>query len=118
MVASVIQLTVGTAFGIVYKCEWRMTTVAVKQLKSDCVEESLLSSFRAEMKLLRDLTPHQNIIQMLGVCTSSVEELCIVTPYCPNGSLFKFLRTSNKITKSRALKLLKGIAAGRSVVTQ
>lgn len=86
--------------------------ICKEQLKPGAIEETQLSNFRAEMQLLRELTPHQNIIQVLGTCVENDENLCIVTPYYENGSLYKYLRSSVEISKTQILKWLTGIAAG------
>jgi len=104
------------AFGVVFKGEFRMIDVAIKQLKEGAINMKQLHEFRLEMKILKELRPHQNIITFLGVCTDE-KQLCMVTAYCANGSLDKYLR-NNEISKEQQLKWIKGIALGMFHLTK
>ena len=44
----------------------------------------------------------------MGACTINVEELCLVTEFCANGSLDQYLSNHKKIPKSMKLKWIKG----------
>lgn len=45
------------------------------------------------------------------MCIDSIDTLCIVTEYCANGSLDKYIK-NNEIDKTTILRLIKGIANG------
>lgn len=85
-----------------------------EQMKSGAIDQEKIDDFRAEMQLMRSIKPHPNIIQVLGICTGREDELCIVTEYCANGSLDKYLKSKKPLTKLMISKLLRGIAAGNS----
>ncbi|XP_018410447.1 PREDICTED: macrophage colony-stimulating factor 1 receptor [Nanorana parkeri] len=65
-------------------------TVAVKMLKPSAhsdEKEALMS----ELKILSHLGHHQNIVNLLGACTSG-GPILVITEYCPHGDLLNFLR--------------------------
>lgn len=65
-------------------------TVAVKMLKPSAhtdEKEALMS----ELKILSHLGHHENIVNLLGACTSG-GPILVITEYCPHGDLLNFLR--------------------------
>jgi len=99
------------AYGIVFRGEWRMIDVAIKRLKEGMISASQLSEFQAEMRIMVNLKPHPNIIQLLGVCAQDENQLCTVTGFCSNGSLDKYLR-KNEILNEQKMRWIGGIAKG------
>jgi len=82
--------------------------VALKKLKS----AGDLSEFESEIALLQSLR-HPNVLQFLGVLTSSQGEIYMVTEFVPQGSLLDFLRKQGKILVIvQLLQICKAIAAG------
>jgi serine/threonine protein kinase len=98
------------AFGVVYKAEWRLTTVAVKKLLNEISNEKEMEDFQAEVNLLKNLRPHPNVVTFLGITSSPIS---IVLEFCSGGSLYHLIHNkSKKISYELALKILKGVAAG------
>jgi len=78
-----------TAFDINKKISCR--TVAVKMLKvGSRVDEH--SALMSELNILIHLTPHLNIINLLGACTTKDGPLMIIVEYCRYGNLSSYLR--------------------------
>mmetsp|Transcript_19289 Transcript_19289/g.31568 ORF Transcript_19289/g.31568 Transcript_19289/m.31568 type:complete len:914 (-) Transcript_19289:355-3096(-) len=85
------------AFGEVYRASWLGAEVAVKKLKSAAAvgrSPQLLDEFRKEINVLKDLR-HPNIVLFMAACISPAD-LCIVTEFMHNGSLFHLLHTPQK----------------------
>ena len=76
----------------------RLSEVAIKQVKREIVNESLLSEFWGECGILSKLRPHVNIVQFLGVC---LNPLCIITEFLSNG---KSNFSACKVSMSKAEK--------------
>ncbi|MFH4974475.1 hypothetical protein AB6A40_001184 [Gnathostoma spinigerum] len=70
------------------------TTVAVKQLKENA-DESERKQFLAEMKMLKQVGKHPNIVAMYGCCTKPTKE-CMVMEYVPYGDLKHYLQNLRK----------------------
>jgi hypothetical protein len=75
-----------------------------------------------EMKIMQNLKPHPNILQVIhveycihfklfGVCFANEDEMCMVMAYCANGSLERYL-AKEKIPVELKIKWIKGIALG------
>jgi tRNA A-37 threonylcarbamoyl transferase component Bud32 len=97
-------------FGVVYHAEWRGGDVAVKQLKSSHLSHKQVEEFMDEFKLMKNLRPHPNIVQVLGIVSEPM--LCIVTEYMDGGSLLTYISGPEKISPEIVLGLLQGIAQG------
>jgi len=103
-------------FGLVYKGMWRGNTeVAVKVLKHENLDANEEKQFKKEAFLLKELSPHPNIVQFLGLSITSsstsspIKEenqerkgsklqlnkfsIKIVTEFIGEGSLHQFMRT-------------------------
>ncbi|CAG7834611.1 unnamed protein product [Allacma fusca] len=89
-----------SAFTIIYKGLVTQTenesgqVVAVKTLK----ENAELLFFKAlvrELKILSSMEEHENIVSLLGACTSSIHlgQIFIVVEYCEKGTLENYLRS-------------------------
>ncbi|XP_054245134.1 macrophage colony-stimulating factor 1 receptor [Indicator indicator] len=90
-----------TAFGL--GKEDSVLKVAVKMLKSsaDTDEQEALMS---ELKIMSHLGHHENIVNLLGACTSG-GPILVITEYCRYGDLLNFLRKKAEsiITQDSAL---------------
>ncbi|XP_054024432.1 macrophage colony-stimulating factor 1 receptor [Dryobates pubescens] len=90
-----------TAFGL--GKEDSVLKVAVKMLKSsaDTDEQEALMS---ELKIMSHLGHHENIVNLLGACTSG-GPILVITEYCRYGDLLNFLRRKAEsiITQDSAL---------------
>lgn len=142
-----LELEVGTfslfnmllAFGIVYKGEWRHQYVAIsnhcslfanfeERMKNGLITVSELKIFREECEVMLGLRSHKNILQvrlpsnvilqLLGVCCSDIEKLCLVTEFCANGSLDKYIHSHPPLKKKIVFNLIKGIAVGMTHLTK
>lgn len=72
------------------------------------------------------IVPHKNIISVkisvhsfthskfLGVSTESFDTLCLVTEYCANGSLDRYIKSHPNMPGKICSQLIKGIAIGMS----
>mmetsp|Transcript_24246 Transcript_24246/g.24180 ORF Transcript_24246/g.24180 Transcript_24246/m.24180 type:complete len:120 (+) Transcript_24246:1629-1988(+) len=73
-------------YGIVHKGRWKCTTVAIKEIKKEIIEQDKLEEFRNECSVM-EVIRHPNIVMFLGACTKP-PNLCIVLEYCTKGSLW------------------------------
>ena len=98
------------AFGVVYEGYWKKSggmTVAVKVTPS-----SDLATTSPEIKVLRDLPHHRNIITLIGIVSANFN-LYIVTEMATNGSLFDYLHTKKKTpSDSQSLAWASDVAHG------
>lgn len=87
----------------VFKGRWRGCEVAIKKFKSEYKQNSKeLSKFVKEMQSLAQVR-HPNLILLMGICTD-LPNLCLVTEYVPNQSLFYALH-SNFYTENKSRRL-------------
>lgn len=77
------------SFGKVYKAAFRGSTVAVKFL-TERYSQAVQSDFDKEVAIMSRVD-HPNIIFLIGVCTAP-PQLCMVTEYAANGSLFDIIQ--------------------------
>jgi len=98
-------------FGVVYKGDWRGSSVAVKVMKMQNVTEQALLEFRKELNILSRLR-HPNVVLLMGACTSP-PNLCFITEFLAGGSLYDALH-SKKLQMNMPLfkKLAREIAQG------
>ncbi|XP_065662133.1 tyrosine-protein kinase receptor torso-like isoform X1 [Hydra vulgaris] len=74
--------------------------VAVKFLK-DNANQSEFDDFLEEIKLMKQIGYHKNIVNMIG-CSTITKPLCLVVEFMENGYLLHYLRNSrNKLTSSK-----------------
>lgn len=66
------------------------SVVAIKTLK-DNASESHLKDLLSELKVMRELSPHKHVVQLLACITKS-EPLCVITEFATYGDLLGFLR--------------------------
>ncbi|XP_058789802.1 fibroblast growth factor receptor 4-like [Phymastichus coffea] len=85
-------------FGQVWKCEaleihscTKSKIVAVKTLKENATECEKLD-FIKELKIMKILDPHPNVVRLLGCCTER-DPIFIILEYVSGGKLQSFLRT-------------------------
>jgi serine/threonine protein kinase len=55
------------AYGVVFKGRWRKTRVAIKHATVISIDRESLAAFVRESKLMIELPPHPNVVQVLGV---------------------------------------------------
>ncbi|CAH1785216.1 unnamed protein product, partial [Owenia fusiformis] len=68
----------------------QLPMVAVKMLKDGALEEDA-QNLRSEIKLMKQLGRHKNIVSMVACCTTG-PKVCLVMDYCPLGDLKNYLR--------------------------
>jgi hypothetical protein len=124
------------SFARVYKGKWNHTLVAIKELtgvhtlmasleaernsrvsdedtQNDEGIQKLVNEFRSEVLVMSRLH-HPNVLLLVGAC-SEFPNLCIVTEYLPNGSLYDALHkknTSDSITLKQQMRWLLETASG------
>ncbi|ELP93074.1 serine-threonine protein kinase, putative [Entamoeba invadens IP1] len=105
-------------FGTVFRAEWRGVDVAVKQMKTDLVNISdLLPNFMQEASMMERIRC-QYVVNYIGSVTTT-EILCLVTEYCPLGSLRKFMRNSpTDMTTHLKIRFCQDIARGMEYLHQ
>ena len=81
------------ACAVVYKAQYRGTTVAVKKFKASVVEFEP-QVFRQEVAIISILR-HPDLVSCIGACTHNKESLSIVVEYMPQGSLDSYIRSSD-----------------------
>lgn len=54
-------------------------------------DDAAKAEFKREMELMKTLGTNERIVNMLG-CITATEPFCLVTEYCSNGDLLKYLR--------------------------
>ncbi|KAL0108924.1 hypothetical protein PUN28_014201 [Cardiocondyla obscurior] len=88
-------------FGQVWKCEALEidgksgpTIVAVKTLKENATERERLD-LAQELRVMKNLDPHPNVVRLLGCCTER-EPMFVILEYVSGGKLQSFLRASRE----------------------
>lgn len=88
-------------FGQVWKCEAQdidgksgPNIVAVKTLKENATERERLD-LAQELKVMKSLEPHPNVVRLLGCCTGS-RPMLVILEYVSGGKLQSFLRASRE----------------------
>ena len=76
-------------FSIVYKGQFRGTTVVIKQIFKPVITEELKQEFNNEISVLNQHR-HPNFIMLMAV-VNQPPKLCIVTDYARRGSLFDLI---------------------------
>lgn len=84
------QVAKGMATGIDNSTENRL--VAIKMLRENATDENR-QDLLSELNLMKNLEPHQNVIQLLG-CVTKTDPVMAITEYVPYGDLLGYLRKS------------------------
>ncbi|CAG0918228.1 unnamed protein product [Notodromas monacha] len=70
-------------------------TVAVKTVKPGCATEREKRDLLRELKLMEQLSPHPNIVALIGCC-SQYEPYYLIMEYVVHGKLLTYLRDARK----------------------
>ncbi|KAF1317289.1 Tkl protein kinase, partial [Globisporangium splendens] len=100
------------AFGEVWLCRYETAVVAVKRLLQTRPRSSEdVHAFIDEIQISATLD-HPNILRIIGVAWNTLENLCMVMEYLPNGDLQAYLRRhgSTMMWSSHKLSLATGVA--------
>jgi len=97
------------AYGVVYFGNWNCTEVAIKKINTRYSVQKL--DLQEEAFIMTSLRPHPNLVMFMGV-TLPPQPFCIVTEYCPNGSLAAYLKENPDVDGDTLLSFIRGIAAG------
>ncbi|RIB17141.1 kinase-like domain-containing protein [Gigaspora rosea] len=85
------------AFGKVFKCKWEgcQFMVALKCLKVDAnIDEKINKNFNDELKLLRRVASHPNVITFHGVTKDDYGQYSMILEYANGGTLRNYLKTN------------------------
>jgi len=105
------QIGIG-AYGAVFKGYWRGGVVAIKQLLlKGSMSENDFFDFKREATVMKNLRPHVNVVQFLGI-TVAPHPLCIITEFMDQGSLYNYIHSSKKIDANILMNFVRGISAG------
>ncbi|XP_013391740.1 tyrosine-protein kinase receptor Tie-1 [Lingula anatina] len=74
------------------------TTVAIKTIK-DVENPAVIKDLLDELKVMLELSPHPNVVSLLGSCTGDDGVPMIIMEYLPNGNLQDFLRNDRSKQK-------------------
>jgi len=69
-----------------------------------------MAEFKSEAAVMKNLRPHVNVVQFLGITSSP--QLCIITEFLDNGSLYQLVFSDSKIDANLLANIAKGISAG------
>jgi mitogen-activated protein kinase kinase kinase 9 len=99
-------------YGIVYRGRWKHTTVAIKEIKREIIEQDKLEEFKNECAVM-EVIRHPNVVLFLGACTKQ-PNLCIILEFCSKGSLWSLLHDMSikmnwEYRKKFALDIAKGV---------
>ncbi|XP_030377361.1 tyrosine-protein kinase receptor torso isoform X2 [Scaptodrosophila lebanonensis] len=84
------------AFGLVRRGIFQKRQVAVKLLKDNPSEEDV-QAFKCEIKVLRSVGKHPNIVSIVGYSTKCASRMMLLIEYCGLGNLQNFLREEWKL---------------------
>jgi tRNA A-37 threonylcarbamoyl transferase component Bud32 len=104
------------AYGTVSEAMFRGKKVAVKQLHQNLLKPKDIKDFKKEAKLMKSLTPHANVVQLIGVNTDETNPpLFIVTEYCGGGACDSYLKKyGHLLNQSQRVAMM--VAACRGVM--
>ncbi|XP_015060680.1 serine/threonine-protein kinase STY46-like isoform X1 [Solanum pennellii] len=103
--------------GDLYKGSFHNQDVAIKVLKSECLNEDMQRDFAQEIYILRKVR-HKNVVQFIGACTKP-PRLCIITEFMSGGSLYDFLhKTKGFFRLPVLLKVAIDVSKGMSYLHQ
>ncbi|XP_019244333.1 PREDICTED: serine/threonine-protein kinase STY46-like [Nicotiana attenuata] len=89
------------SYNDLYKGTYCSQEVAIKILKSECLNTELQKEFAKEVYIMRKLC-HQSVVRFIGACTRP-PNLCIVTEYMSGGSVYDYLHKKGHSFKLPAL---------------
>ena len=72
------------------------TTVAIKTV-NDTSDENVLAAFIGEIKIMSNINPHLNLVNLIGSCTSEYTEcadMFLLLEFCQYGDLKQYLLTN------------------------
>lgn len=80
------------AFGCVHLGVLKKSMVAVKTIKNDSVHDAdTRKNFLSEIIVMKSVKNHENILRILGHSTKLKNKLMLITEYCNEGNLLKYL---------------------------
>eukprot|EP00899_Mesostigma_viride_P014737 jgi/Mesvir1/23264/Mv12878-RA.1 len=110
------QLVGEGAFGRVYAATWRGDPVAVKVLSGAAarsLDDKMIREFRRELATMARLTPHPNVLRMVGACSAPSAPLALVSELCSQGSLWALLHSPDVfLSWVQVLAMARGAAEG------
>jgi len=96
------------SYGMVYVGRWKHSPVALKF----CQKSDVIDEFIREVKIMIQLPPHPNVVQMFGISFNKSQAILIME-YCEGGSLDRFLFQGHpQLTEQQMIAWVKGIASG------
>eukprot|EP01118_Nematostelium_gracile_P012803 TRINITY_DN4735_c0_g1_i1.p1 TRINITY_DN4735_c0_g1~~TRINITY_DN4735_c0_g1_i1.p1 ORF type:complete len:339 (+),score=81.41 TRINITY_DN4735_c0_g1_i1:82-1017(+) len=93
--------------GVVFKAVWMNKTVAVKQMKTQKIDQ--LMKLQQECRVMKEISPHNNVVQLLGLMENP---LSLVTEYCLFGSLDTYILGKEPINMTKRFGILCDVAQG------
>lgn len=81
--------------GILLNDDGKEKEIAVKMLKDERTIEDF-NEFQHEIKVMKEVGKHKNIVGIIGHCTLNIDEMMLLTEYCSNGNLLNYLRNEWK----------------------
>jgi len=99
------------SYGKICLGRWNDAPVALKF----CRKKASVEDFVSEIKIMVELPPHPNVVQLYGVSLDGPQPV-IIMEYCAGGSLDDLLfdRLDQTITNAKKIELVQGIARGVS----
>jgi serine/threonine protein kinase len=73
--------------------------VAIKTTKDNAISVEI-EELLGELDLMRNMTPHENILNLLGQCTTPGGPVCLIVEYARYGNLRDFLRQCEEVVLS------------------
>jgi predicted Ser/Thr protein kinase len=96
------------SYGRVCLGRWDGASVALKF----CRKKANVEDFVSEIKIMVELPPHPNVVQLYGVSLDGPQPV-IIMEYCAGGSLDKLLfDTNKKLSIEYKIELIRNVAAG------
>ncbi|XP_042413886.1 serine/threonine-protein kinase STY46-like isoform X5 [Zingiber officinale] len=97
--------------GDLYRGSYLGQDVAIKIIRSNLLNDSLLQEFQQEVFILKNVQ-HENVVRFVGACTKP-PQLCIVTEYMQGGNLYDYLHKQHNILElSMLLKISIDVCKG------
>eukprot|EP00164_Ancoracysta_twista_P002874 GFYU01003828.1.p1 GENE.GFYU01003828.1~~GFYU01003828.1.p1 ORF type:complete len:1602 (+),score=333.76 GFYU01003828.1:601-4806(+) len=103
-----IQRIGGGSYSEVHEAQYRGRTVAVKKLYIKKLQKENLREFEMECSLLSRLS-HPNVLQYIGAISKPA---CLVTEYCPRGSLHHILHQGPPLSWELIVSMMADVCRG------